>query len=42
MYHINTIEYYKMCHAFLMMLVKGHKENRYIIVEKYEKLKSVI
>lgn len=41
MYHINTIEYYKMCHAFLMMLVKGngHKENRYITSRKYEKLK---
>jgi len=41
MYEYGTIEYYKMCNAFLMMLVtsKDHQNNRYITSRKYEKLK---
>ena len=38
-YEKGSLEYYKMCHAFLMMLVKGHKQKRYITSRKYEKLK---
>ena len=41
MYPKESLEYYKMCHAFLMMLVssKDHDGNRYFTSKKYEKLK---
>lgn len=41
MYKYGTLEYYKMCHAFLMMLVHStsHNGNRYISSRKYEQLK---
>lgn len=42
MYPKGTNEYYKMCHAFLMMLVnsKNHNGNRHISSRKYEVLKT--
>lgn len=42
MYPKGSNEYYKMCHAFLMMLVssKDHGGNRYITSRKYEHLKG--
>jgi hypothetical protein len=39
MYEKGSQEYYKMCHAFLMMLVKGTNQERYITSNKYESLK---
>ena len=39
MYKNGSNEYYKMCSAFLMMLIKGNKQERYISSRKYEKLK---
>lgn len=41
-YKKGSLEYYKMCHAFLMMLVssKDHGGNRYISSRKYEHLKT--
>lgn len=42
MYPKGSNEYYKMCHAFFMMLVtsKDHKGNRYITSKKYVALKE--
>lgn len=41
MYTYGTIEYYKMCHAFLMMLKGSNNQQRYITSRKYEKMKIV-
>lgn len=40
MYLYGSNEYYKMCHAFLMMLVYGKSHQRYITSRKYEYLKK--
>lgn len=39
MYPKGSNEYYKMCHAFLMMLTKSKNQERYITSRKYEHLK---
>lgn len=40
MYAKGSDEYYKMCYAFLMMLVTSQNQNRYITSKKYELLKK--
>lgn len=40
MYPKGSNEYYKMCTAFLMMLVQTNKQQRYITSRKYESLKK--
>jgi predicted nucleic acid-binding Zn ribbon protein len=40
MYPKGSDEYYKMCHAFLMMLVSSKNQNRHITAKKYETLKE--
>ena len=40
MYKNGSNEYYKMCSAFLMMLIKGNKQERYISSRKYEKIEK--
>lgn len=38
-YEAGTTEYYKMCHAFLMMMTSSKKQTRYISSRKYETLR---
>lgn len=38
-YEKGSLEYYKMSHAFLMMLISSNNQQRYISSKKYEKLK---
>lgn len=40
MYTKRSVEYYKMCTAFLMMLVQTNNQQRYITSRKYENLKK--
>lgn len=40
MYPKGSLEYYKMCHAFMMMLVSSKNNQRYITSKKYEILKK--
>lgn len=39
MYPKESLEYYKMCHAFFMMFNENKLQSRYISSKKYEKLK---
>jgi hypothetical protein len=40
MYTVGTNEYYKMCHAFMMMLVSNKSQSRYITSKRYVSLKE--
>lgn len=39
MYKKESLEYYKMCHAFMLMMIQSDNQQRYITGRKYEKLK---
>ncbi len=40
MYPKGSTEYYKTCHAFLMMLVSSSKNQRYVTARRYETLRT--
>lgn len=39
-YEKDTLEYYKMCHAFLMMMLSSKNQQRYFTAKKYEYLRT--